>query len=177
MRLDPVVVESVVGLIWLAIGTVGLGADGVGTLLLAFGIAAVAYVLVQNRRQGPGVFDAARSAQLLRLGAGTIAAVVVASILLGIIGFADYLPGLAAVLTGGAFVLLAGTTGQKPTKWLGIALVVLGLISAFASTQEANPETGGFVSQGLLGLLAGVLLVASAADRVGLLSMLRDRIR
>lgn len=177
MRLDPVVVESVVALAWLAIGTVGLGADGAGTLLLAFGIAGVAFVLVQNRRQGPGVFDAARSTELLRLIAGVVAALVVASILFGIVGFTDFLPGLAAVLTGGAFLLLARSTGQRPTRWLGIALVVLGLISAFASTQEANPETGGFVSQGLLGLFAGVLVLASAADRVGLLGMLRDRVR
>lgn len=177
MRLDPVVVEAVAGLIWLAVGTVGIGADGTGTVLLAFGIAAAAYVLVQNRRHGPGVFDAARSGELLRLGAGTVAALVVASILFGIIGFSAFLVGLAALLCGGAFLILARSTGQRPTRWLGIALIVLGLISAFTSTQETTGDTGGFVSQGLVGLVAGVLLIASAADRVGLLAMLRDRIR
>jgi hypothetical protein len=68
-------------------------------------------------------------------------------------------------------VLLSRSTGQRPTRWLGSALVVIGVLSALITTATA----GGFVSQGLLGLLAGVLLLVSAADRVGLVEMLRTR--
>ena len=77
------------------------------------------------------------------------------------------------MITGSAFLALARTTGQRPTQWLGMALVVLGVLGALISTQE----TSSFVSQGLLGLLCGVLLLVSAADRIGLLETLRDRVR
>jgi hypothetical protein len=56
---------------------------------------------------------------------------------------------------------------------LGVAAVVLGVLSALVSTIES----GGFVSQGLVGLVLGVLMLVSAADRVGLVEMLRDRTR
>lgn len=173
MRVDPVLVELAAGLIWLAVGTLGLGADGAGTLVLAVGIAIAVGIGVENRRRGPRPFDPARSAELLRLGAGTVLVVIVASIVLGLLSASAFLPGLAAVATGGAFVLLSRSTGQRPTRWLGMLVVVLGLISALISTGTA----GGFVSQGLLGLLVGVLIVLSAADRVGLVEMLRDRAR
>jgi uncharacterized RDD family membrane protein YckC len=173
VRVDPVIVEVVAGLAWLAVGTLGLDADGAGTLILAVGIAAIVFVVVENRRRGPRVFDAARSGDVLRAAAGAIAVVVVASILLGLIGSSAYLPGVAAIATGAAFLYLHRSTGQRPTLWLGGLLVALGVLSAFITTQTAT----GFVSQGLLGLVAGLALLASAADRVGLLEMLRDRAR
>ena len=58
-------------------------------------------------------------------------------------------------------------------RWLGIALVAAGVVSALVTLGTA----GGFVSQGVLGVLAGVLILLSAADRVGLVEMLRDRTR
>lgn len=166
-------VELGAGLVWLAVGTLGLGADGAGTLVLAVGIAAAIGIGVENRRRGPRPFDPSRSVEVLRLGGGVIVLVVVASIALGLLWASDFLPGLALLLTGGAFVLLHRSTGQRPTQWLGIALVAAGLLSALITTATA----GGFVSQGLLGVLAGVLLLLSAADRVGLVEMLRDRAR
>lgn len=173
MRLDPVLVEIGAGLIWLAVGTLGLGADGVGTLILAVGIAIAIGIGVENRRRGARPFDTSRSTEVLRLGGGVIAAVIVASIVLGLLSASAFLPGLALLLTGGAFVLLSRSTGQRPTRWLGYALAVAGALSALITLGTA----GGFVSQGLLGLLAGVLLLLSAADRVGLVEMLRDRAR
>lgn len=166
-------VEVVAALVWLAVGTLGLGAAGLGTLLLAFGIGAGGWILVENRRQGPRPFDPARSAELLRLVGGTVAAVVVASILFGLIGWSSFLPGLAVVATGVAFLMLSRATGQPATRWLGIVLVGLGVVSAFVSTQAAT----GLFPQGVIGLLSGVLVLLSAADRVGLLEMLRDRYR
>ena len=173
VRVDPVLVEIGAGLVWLAVGTLGLGAEGAGTLILAFGIAVAIGIGVENRRRGPRPFDTSRSAQMLRLGGGVIAIVIVASIVLGLISASAFLPGLALALTGGAFVLLSRATGQRPTQWLGVVLVGAGVLSALITTVTA----GGFVSQGLLGLLAGVLLLLSAADRVGLVEMLRDRDR
>ncbi|MEJ2889978.1 hypothetical protein [Actinomycetospora aeridis] len=173
VRIDPVLVELGAGLVWLAVGTLGLAADGAGTLVLAVGIAIAIGIGVENRRRGPRPFDTSRSTELLRLGGGVVVAVIIASILLGLLSASAFLPGLALVLTGGAFVLLSRATGQRPTRWLGIALVVAGLLSVLISTGTA----GGFVSQGLLGVLAGVLLLVSAADRVGLVEMLRDRAR
>ncbi|GLZ45030.1 hypothetical protein Acsp06_12150 [Actinomycetospora sp. NBRC 106375] len=173
VRVDPVLVELGAGLVWLAVGTLGLGADGVGTLILAVGIAIAIGIGVENRRRGPRPFDTSRSAEMLRLGGGVIAIVIIASIVLGLISASAFLPGLALVLTGGAFVLLSRSTGQQPTRWLGLVVVAAGVLSALVTTATA----GGFVSQGLLGLLAGVLMLLSAADRVGLVEMLRDRAR
>lgn len=173
VRVDPVVVELGAALVWLAVGTLGLGAEGAGTLILAVGIALAIGIGVENRRRGPRPFDTSRSAETLRLGGGVVAVVILASIVLGLISASAFLPGLALVLTGGAFVLLSRATGQRPTRWLGIVLVAAGVLSALITTATA----GGFVSQGLLGLLAGVLLLLSAADRVGLVEMLRDRAR
>lgn len=173
LRVDPVLLEAVVGVAWLTVGTLGLGADGVGTLVLAVGLAAVAFVLVENRRRGPRVFDAARSRDALRHTVGAVVVVVVASVLFGLVGASAYLPGLALVVTGGALLLLSRSTGESPTVWLGFALVALGVLSAFVSTQTAT----GFFSQGVLGIVAGIGLLVSAADRIGLLTMLRDRAR
>ncbi|MFC5064713.1 hypothetical protein [Actinomycetospora atypica] len=167
------VVESLVGIAWLTVGTLGLGADGAGTLLLAVGIALVVVIFVENRRRGSHPFDGPRSADLLRLAAITAGAIVVASVLLGLIGWSEVGPGVAAVATGGAFLALARSTGQRPTQWLGIALAALGVLAVLISTQEAS----GFVSQGLLGLVSGLLLLLSAADRIGMLETLRDRFR
>lgn len=173
IRLDPVIVECVIGVAWLTVGSLGLGSDGAGTLLLAAGIALVVFVLVENRRQGSRPFDASRSADLLRYGAFAVGGIVVVSVLLGLISEAGFAPGLAAVITGVAFLALARSTGQRPTQWLGIAFVVLGVLAALLSTQE----TSSFVSQGLLGLLCGLLVLVSAADRIGMLETLRDRMR
>lgn len=173
VRLDPVLVECLVGVAWLTVGTLGLGADGAGTLLLAVGIAGVVVILVENRRRGSNPFDGARSADLLRFGGIAVGAIVVVSVLLGLISWSEAAPGVAAVITGGAFLALARSTGQRPTQWLGVVLAALGVLAAIISTQEAS----GFVSQGLLGLLCGVLVLVSAADRIGLLEALRDRVR
>jgi uncharacterized membrane protein HdeD (DUF308 family) len=168
-----VIVECLVGVAWLTVGSLGLGSDGAGTLLLAAGIALVVFVLVENRRRGSRPFDPRTSGELLRYGAIAVGAIVVESVLLGLISESAFAPGIAAVITGVAFLALARSTGQRPTQWLGIALVVLGVLAALLSTQE----TSSFVSQGLLGLLCGILVLVSAADRIGLLETLRDRMR
>jgi uncharacterized membrane protein HdeD (DUF308 family) len=168
-----VIVECLVGVAWLTVGTLGLGADGAGTLLLAGGIALVVYIVVENRRRGSHAFDPRRSADLMRYGAIAIVAIIAESVLLGLISEARYGPGIAAVITGVAFLALARSTGQRPTQWLGIALVVLGVLGGLMATQE----TSNLVSQGILGLLCGLLLLVSAADRIGLLETLRDRVR
>jgi hypothetical protein len=173
IRLDPVIVETLVAVAWLTVGTLGLGSDGAGTLLLAAGIALVVFILVENRRRGSRAFDSRCSADLLRYGAFAIGAILVVTVLLGLISAAGFGPGVAAVITGVAFLALARSTGQRPTQWLGIALIVLGVLGALMSTQE----TSSFVSQGLLGLVCGVLVLLSAADRIGLLETLRDRVR
>jgi hypothetical protein len=168
-----VLVECLIGVAWLTVGSLGLGSDGAGTLLLAAGIALVVFVLVENRRRGSRSFDAPRSADLLRYGAFAVGGIVVVSVLLGLISEAGFAPGLSAVITGVAFLAVARSTGQRPTQWLGIAFVVLGVLAALLSTQE----TSSFVSQGLLGLLCGLLVLVSAADRIGMLDTLRDRMR
>lgn len=173
LRVDPVLVEIVAGLAWLAVGTLGLGAGGAGTLVLAVGIAVGVGIGVENHRRGPRPFDPPRSMETLRLAGGVVVIVIVASVLLGLLSASDFMPGVAAVLTGGAFVLLSRATGQRPTQWLGWSMVVLGVLAALISLSEA----GGFVSQGLLGLISGILIMVSAADRVGLVEMLRDRAR
>jgi hypothetical protein len=173
VRVDPVLVELGVGLVWLAVGTLGLDTGGAGTLVLAIGIAVAIVIGVENRRRGPRPFDTSRSTEVLRLAGGVIALVVLASVVLGLLSSSAFLPGLALVLTGAAFVLLSRATGQHPTRWLGFALVAEGLLSALLTTMLG----GGFVTQGLLGILAGVLVLLSAADRVGLVEMLRERTR
>ncbi|MCD2197138.1 hypothetical protein LQ327_27575 [Actinomycetospora endophytica] len=167
------IVECLAGVAWLTVGTLGLGADGAGTLLLAGGIALVVFIFVENRRRGSHAFDPHRSADLMRYGAIAIVAIIAESVLLGLISEAGFGPGIAAVITGVAFLALSRSTGQRPTQWLGIALIVLGVLGALMSTQE----TSSFVSQGILGLLCGLLLLVSAADRIGLLETLRDRVR
>ena len=167
------IVETLVAVAWLTVGTLGLGSDGAGTLLLAAGIALVVFILVENRRRGSRAFDSRCSSDLLRYGAFAIGAILVVTVLLGLISAAGLGPGVAAVITGVAFLALARSTGQRPTQWLGIAFIVLGVLGALMSTQE----TSSFVSQGLLGLLCGVLVLLSAADRIGLLETLRDRVR
>ncbi|MEJ2867670.1 hypothetical protein WCD74_07840 [Actinomycetospora sp. OC33-EN08] len=171
--LDPVLVESLIGVAWLTVGTLGIGADGAGTLLLAVGIAVVVVILVENRRRGSHPFDGRRSGDLLRYGGIAVGAIVVESVLLGLISWSEAAPGVAAVITGAAFVALSRSTGQRPTQWLGAVVAVLGVLAALISTQEAS----GVVSQGVLGLLVGVLVLVSAADRIGLLETLRDRFR
>ena len=167
------IVECLVAVAWLTVGTLGLGSDGAGTLLLAAGIALVVFIVVENRRRGSRAFDPRASVDLLRYGGFAVGAILVVTVLLGLISASGLGPGVAAVITGVAFLALARSTGQRPTQWLGIALIVLGVLGALMSTQE----TSSFVSQGLLGLVCGVLVLLSAADRIGLLETLRDRVR
>ena len=174
IRLDPVIVECLVGVAWLTVGTLGLGSDGAGTLLLAGGIALVVFILVENRRRGSHPFDPRRSADLMRYAGIAIGAIIVESVLLGLISEAGFgARGSPPSSPGSPSWRWPARPDSGPTQWLGVALIVLGVLGALMSTQE----TSSFVSQGLLGLLCGVLLLVSAADRIGLLETLRDRVR
>jgi hypothetical protein len=78
------------------------------------------------------------------------------------------------VAVGGALLLpLASLLDRRSLIALGAALMLLGAGGAVLALNSAGVTE----SQGLVGLVGGVLLWAAAAQQAGLTTQLRDRIR
>jgi len=157
------------GAAWLA-GSAALP-SGAGTVVLAAGLAVTVWLVVQATRaggtgRGPRL-DRDRRRRVLSLLVVGVGLVVLGSTLLRATG-------PVTVAVGGALLLpLASLLDRRSLIALGAALMLLGAGGAVLALNSA----GGTESQGLVGLVGGVLLWAAAAQQAGLTTQLRDRIR
>ena len=163
------------GAAWLA-GSAALP-SGAGTVVLAAGLAVTVWLMVQATRaggtgRGPRLARDRRRRVLSLLVVG-VGLVVLGGTLLRATGRAE-LTVPVTVAVGGALLLpLASLLDRRSLIALGAALMLLGAGGAVLALNSAGVTE----SQGLVGLVGGVLLWAAAAQQAGLTTQLRDRIR
>lgn len=160
---------------WLA-GSMALP-SGAGTVVLAAGLAVTVWLMVQATRAGgtgrrPRL-DRDRRRRVLYLLVVGVGLVVLGGTLLRATGRAE-LTVPVTVAVGGALLLpLASLLDRRSLIALGAALMLLGAGGAVLALNSA----GATESQGVVGLVGGVLLWAAAAQQAGLTTQLRNRIR
>jgi hypothetical protein len=102
-----------------------------------------------------------------------VALVVLGSTLLRATGRGELTVPLAAAVCGALLLPLASLLDRRGLLALGGGLMLLGAGGAVLALNSA----GAAEPQGLVGFVGGVLLWAAAAQQVGLVGELRERIR
>jgi len=163
------------GAAWL-VGSAALP-SGAGTVVLALGIAVTAWLAVRATRtgstgRGPRL-DRDRRRRVITLvivGAGLV---VLGGTLLRATGRAELTVPITVAVCGALLLPLASVLDRRSLLAVGAALMLLGAGGAVLALNSAGTTE----SQGLVGLVGGVLLWAAAAQQAGLTGELRDRIR
>jgi uncharacterized membrane protein len=150
---------------------------GQGTVVLALGLAVTVWLTIRARRAdavAPGPrLDGQRRRRVVVLVAVGIALVVLGSTLLRATGRGELTVPLAAAVCGALLLPLASLLDRRGLLALGGGLMLLGAGGAVLALNSA----GAAEPQGLVGFVGGVLLWAAAAQQVGLVGELRERIR
>lgn len=174
VELSGAVVLAVAGAVAWLVGTSALP-DGQGTVVLAIGLALTVWLVVRAARTGatePRI-DPERRRRVIYLVVVGVGLVVAGSMLLRATGRAELSVPLAAAVCGALLLPLASLVGRRGLVALGGGLMLLGACGAVLALNSA----GRTESQGLVGLVGGVLLWLAAAQQAGLTGELRDRIR
>jgi hypothetical protein len=131
-----------------------------------------ALVVALRRRYGSGEpLPPGGRSRLLRLVVGSVVAIVLVAVGLGLLGYAELTIPLAAVVVGVAMLLLAPVLDDRTPVAAGATLMVLGAAGAVLALGSA----GQLYPTGLVGLGAGALLWLFGAHRTGLLAEVRAR--
>jgi hypothetical protein len=166
--------EAAAGGAWWVVGA-GALSSGPGTVILAAGLGVTAYLVVAlRRRHGSGApLPHGGRTRLLQIVVGTVVAIAIAVSLLGFTTYGELAVPLACAITGGALFPLSSLLDERSLLATGAALLVLGALGALLALDSA----GALYPQGVVGMVAGVLLWAAAAVRTGLLAEARGRVR
>jgi hypothetical protein len=163
------------GAAWL-VGSAALP-SGAGTVVLALGIAVTVWLVVQATRSGSSGrgsrLDRDRRKRVITLVVVGVGLVVLGGMLLRATGRAELTVPLTVAVCGALLLPLASLLDRRSLLAVGAALMLLGAGGAVLALNSA----GAAESQGLVGLVGGVLLWAAAAQQAGLTDELRDRIR
>jgi hypothetical protein len=152
------------GTAWL-VGSSALD-TGVGTVVLAAGLAVTIWLTVAGGRHGlEQPLERWRSRRLLRLALLGVALVVGSSVLLGLVGYGELGVPVAFFLVGALLVPASSTLGDRSWLLLGAVLMVLAALGGLLALNSA----GALYPRGLVGLGSGLLLWAASAHRAGLL--------
>jgi hypothetical protein len=150
--------------------------SGTGTVVLALGIAVTVWLMMRATRAGGSRgarLDRDRRRRviyLLVVGAGLV---VVGSMLLRATGRAELTAPLTVAVCGALLLPLASLLDRRALLAVGAGLMLLGAGGAVLALNSAGTTE----SQGLVGLVGGVLLWVAAAQQAGLADELRERIR
>ena len=163
------------GAAWLA-GSAALP-SGAGTVVLALGLAVTVWLIVQATRaggtgRGPRL-DRDRRRRVIYLLVVGVGLVALGGTLLRATGRAELTVPLTVAVCGALLLPLASLLDRRSLVALGAALMLLGAGGAILALNSAGVTE----SQGLVGLVGGILLWAAAAQQAGLTTQLRDRIR
>jgi uncharacterized membrane protein len=163
------------GTAWL-VGSAALS-SGTGTVVLALGIAVTAWLTVRATRAGSTVrgprLDRDRRRRVITLIVVGVGLVVLGGMLLRATGRAELTVPLTVAVCGALLLPLASVLDRRSLLAVGAALMLLGAGGAVLALNSAGTTE----SQGLVGLVGGVVLWAAAAQQAGLTGELRDRIR
>lgn len=152
------------GTAWL-VGSSALD-TGVGTVVLAAGLAVTIWLTVTGGRHGlEQPLERWRSRRLLRLALLGVALIVGASVLLGLVSYGELGVPVAFFLVGALLVPASSTLGDRSWLLLGAVLMVLAALGGLLALNSA----GALYPRGLVGLGSGLLLWAASAHRAGLL--------
>jgi hypothetical protein len=162
------------GAAWLA-GSAALP-SGAGTVVLALGLAVTVWLIVQATRaggtgRGPRL-DRDRRRRVIYLLVVGVGLVALGGTLLRATGRAELTVPLTVAVCGALLLPLASLLDRRSLVALGAALMLLGAGGAILALNSAGVTE----SQGLVGLVGGILLWAAAAQQAGLTTQLRDRI-
>jgi len=150
--------------------------SGTGTVVLALGIAVTVWLMMRATRAGGSRgarLDRDRRRRviyLLVVGAGLV---VVGGMLLRATGRAELTAPLTVAVCGALLLPLASLLDRRALLAVGAGLMLLGAGGAVLALNSAGTTE----SQGLVGLVGGVLLWVAAAQQAGLADELRERIR
>jgi uncharacterized membrane protein len=150
--------------------------SGTGTVVLALGIAVTVWLMMRATRAGGSRgarLDRDRRRRviyLLVVGAGLV---VVGGMLLRATGRAELTAPLTVAVCGLLLLPLASLLDRRALLAVGAGLMLLGAGGAVLALNSAGTTE----SQGLVGLVGGVLLWVAAAQQAGLADELRERIR
>jgi hypothetical protein len=163
------------GVAWLA-GSAALP-SGAGTVVLAVGIAVTVWLVVRATRaggsgRGPRL-DRDRRRRVITLVVVGVGVVVLGGMLLRATGRAELTVPLTVAVCGALLLPLASLLDRRSLLAVGAALMLLGAGGAVLALNSAGTAE----SQGVVGLIGGVLLWVAAAQQAGLTGELRDRIR
>jgi hypothetical protein len=163
------------GVAWL-VGSAALP-SGMGTVVLALGLAVTAWLTVRATRsgstgRGPRL-DRDQRRRVIALVVVGVGLVVLGGMLLRATGRAELTVPLTVAVCGALLLPLASVLDRRSLLAVGAALMLLGAGGAVLALNSAGTTE----SQGMVGLVGGVLLWAAAAQQAGLTGELRDLIR
>lgn len=172
----PVVpyLEALAGGAWWVVGAAALS-TGPGTVILAAGLGVTGGLVVAlRRRHGSGEpLPPGGRRTLLQCVIGAVVLMAIAGTLLGMVSLGELAVPLACAITGGALFPLATLVDDRSLLAAGGALLVLGAVGALLALDSA----GVLYPQGVVGMVAGLVLWVTAAVRTGLLAEARGRVR
>ena len=158
------------GTAWL-VGSSALEA-GVGTVVLALGIAVTVWLVVTGSRDvNEAPVERWRSRRLLRLAILGVVLIAAASTALGFLSFGELAVPVAFFVVGALLVPASSTLDDRSFLMLGSALMVLAAVGALLALNSV----GQLYPRGLVGLGAGAMLWVVSAMRSGLLAPLQRR--
>jgi hypothetical protein len=161
------------GVAWL-FGTAVLP-SGMSTVVLAIGLLGTVWLFREVRRRtlGGPPLHRQRRRRVLRLALAGVGIAAVGSAVLEWFAAGELTIPLTAALAGALLLPLASLVEQRSYLVLGGALMVLGAAGALLALDTA----GRLYPQGMVGILAGLMLWAAGAHQAGLLHELQARSR
>lgn len=150
--------------------------SGIGTVVLAVGIAVTVWLITRATRSDSGRgprLDRGRRSRVITLVVVGAGLVVLGGMLLRATGLGELTVPLTVAVCGALLLPLASLLDRRSLLAVGAALMLLGAGGAVLALNSA----GAAESQGLVGLVGGVLLWVAAAQQAGLTDELRNRIR
>ncbi len=165
--------EISLGILAWVVGGAGL-ASGLGTLLVALGVALAGYLFMVRRRASGMVvaLHPERRRRMQRLIIIGVVGLVAFPTLLAFVEFGELGTALSAALIGVLLIMASSVIEERSLVAVGAIVLVIAALGAFLALN--SPGVG--ISQPVIGLGAGAVLWVAGMRRLGVLDELRRRV-